>query len=339
MPDKKAIFDKKNVLVTGGAGFIGSHLCEALLQKNNRVVCVDNFITSRELNIDLLLQDPNFQFIKADINDPLDLETFAELEAFKIPFQGIQEIYHLACPTSVKEFDKYKLQTLRANSRGTENMLDMAVKYGAKFVLASSSVVYGDRLEEKQVFEEEYNGVVEHLTPRGCYDEGKRFAETAVETYRQMHDLDAKIARVFRTYGPKMRLFDGHMIPDFILHALEGKPLEIYGDETFRTSLCYVSDIVDGLTRLMKAPPETKLVNLGSPDDLRIVDVAQKVIEMTGSSSKVEHKQEFKFLTELGLPSIKRAKSELGWLPLVRLEDGLQRTIDYVKANKMLLTL
>jgi len=336
MPNKTS--DKKNILVTGGAGFIGSHLCEELLKKG-RVICVDNFLTSTEINIDPLLQNPDFQFIKADINEPLDIENYPELESFKIPFQGIAEVYHLACPTSVKEFEEYKIQTLLANSVGTIGMLDLAVKYQSKFVLASSPVVYGDRQDSKLVFEEEYEGKVNHLTPRGCYDEGKRFAETSVETYREIHGIDAKIARIFRTYGPRMRLFDGHLIPDFILNSLDGKDLEVYGDDSFKTSLCYVTDIVDGLIRLMGAPKEVKLVNLGSEDDQSIVNVANKIIAMTGSTSKVVFREEFDFLTELGLPKITRAKEQLGWLPLVRMDEGLQKTIDYVKANKMLLTL
>ena len=329
---------QKNVLVTGGAGFIGSHLCERLLKEGNRVVCIDNFSTSREINITQLLQNPDFGFLRLDINEEFDLESFSELRYFQIPFHGIQEIYHLATPTTIKKFDQYKIQTLLSNSVGTQHVLDLAVKHGAKILLGSSSVVYGGRAQDRLIFREEDEGIVDHLSPRACYDEGKRFAETMFETYRQVHGIEIKIARIFRTYGPRMPLFDGHLIPDFILDAIEGKNLVLYGDETFKTSLCYVSDVVDGLMRLMHSEEKVRIVNVGSDVDVLMKDVADKIIAMTESTSSVEFQPDLPFLTELGLPSIRRAKEELGWLPLVRLEDGLKKTIDYVRANKLLLT-
>lgn len=331
--------DRKNVLVTGGAGFIGSHLCERLLSEGARVICLDNFSTSHEQNINGLLQNADFQFLRLDVNEPIDLESFAELAHFQIKFHGIQEIYHLACPTSIKKFDQFKMQTLLANSVGTRNVLDVAVRYRAKFLLASSSVVYGARTDERKTFLEESEGVVDHLSPRGCYDEGKRFAETMTETYASVHNLETKIARIFRTYGPRMPLFDGHLIPDFVLAAIDNKDLTIYGDEAFTTSLLYVTDCVDGLIRLMASGPETKVVNLGSDVDLKMTDVAEEIINLVGSStSKVRYEAPLVFLTSLGLPSIVRAREALGWLPLVRLEDGLKKTIEYVNANKILLT-
>jgi len=330
------IFEKKNILVTGGAGFIGSHLCEKLI-KTSRVICLDNFSTSTVSNIDFLLQHPDFTFVKHDICDPIDLESLPELERFKIKFQGIQEIYHLACPTSAKGFDKFKMATLKANSIGMKNILDLAVKYKSKLVHASSSVVYGPRSPEKLFFSEDDVGSVNHLTPRGCYDEGKRFAETMVNTYREVYGLDAKIARIFRTYGPRERLFDGEMVPDFIIDAIDNKDLIIYGDENFSTALCYVDDIVSGLMKLMSAPADVKLVNLGSNEDLRLVDVANKIIQMTGSESKIVFADPLLFMTPLGLPDVSRAREILGWVPLVRLEDGLQKTIDYTQAYKPLL--
>jgi len=330
------IFEKKNVLVTGGAGFIGSHLCERLI-KTSRVVCLDNFSTSNVANIDFLLQHPDFVFVRQDICGPFDIESFPEMERFKIKFQGIQEIYNLACPTSAKGFDKFRMLTLDANSVGMKNVLDLASKYKAKLVHASSSVVYGPRLAEKQVFNEDDTGCVNHLTPRGCYDEGKRFAETMVNTYREVHGLDAKIARIFRTYGPRERLFDGEMVSDFIIDAIDGKDLVIYGDENFSTSLCFVDDIVSGLMKLMAAPANVGPINLGSAEDLKLIDVAKKIIEMTGSSSKIVFAESLLFMTPLGLPDISRAKELLGWVPLVRLEDGLQKTVDYTQAYKPLL--
>lgn len=331
------IQEKKNVLVAGGAGFIGSHLCEKLLKTCN-VICVDNFITSSELNIDLLLKYPNFVFLKHDICEPLDLEKFPELERFKVKFFGIQEIYHLACPTSAKNFEKFKMQTLLSNFWATRNMLELAKKYKAKFLFASSSVIYGPRRSDKVFFNENDLGEnVNHLSPRACYDEGKRFAETTVATYEQVYGLDVKIARIFRTYGPRERLFDGEMIPDFVIDALDNKDLIIYGDESFSTSLCYVTDIVDGLVRLMGAPFGIGPINFGSDQDIRLVDVANKIIEMTGSSSKIVFEPPLLFMTPLGLPDIRKAKELLGWMPLVRLEDGLQKTIDYTQAHKSLL--
>jgi len=327
------IFEKKNVLVTGGAGFIGSHLCERLLREA-KVICVDDFSNSGPHNIDHLLQYPDFEFINHDVTKPFDPEKFAELEKFKTKFQGIQEIYHLACPTSPKDFEKLRMKSLQANSLAVINTLDLAVKYRSKYVFASSSVVYGNPNEKKQVFKEDDLGLVDNLAPRACYDEGKRFAETCVSTYRLVHGLDAKIARVFTTYGPRLKLFQGQLIPDFIISAIDNKDLVIYGDKTFKTSLCYVSDMVDGLARLMSADPEVMVVNFGGQEIYKMVDVAEQIISLIGSRSKVRFEPPLEFLTRKGMPDLHLAKDSLGWMPLVRLEDGLERTIDYVAANK-----
>ncbi len=331
-------FEKKNILVTGGAGFIGSHLCETLLRDGHRVICVDNFATSHVRNIDNLLPNPNFQFLRLDTNLPFNLETFSELSAFKIPFQGIQEIYHLACPTSIKNFDQFKIQTLLSNSFGNYHVLEIARKYRSTALFASSSVVYGERKKGDPYVVETDIGSSDTLSPRANYDEGKRFSETMFETYAQVHGLETKIARIFRTYGPRMPLFDGHLIPDFILNALDNKDLLIYGNGELRSSLMYVTDVVDALLRLMRAPKTIGPVNIGSDEDLLMSDVAKKVIQLTGSSSKIVTGQDLLFLSELPLPRIIKAKEELGWLPLVRLEDGLKKTIEYIKANKLLLT-
>lgn len=334
---EQTTFEKKNILVTGGAGFIGSHLCERLIKDGHRVVCIDNFSTSHVRNIDSLLQIPDFQFIRLDVNEAFDLEKFSELAAFKIPFQGFQEIYHLACPTSIKHFDQFKTQTLLSNSLGNYHVLELAKKYRSKIMLASSSVVYGVRTTDDHFVSEDEKGVVDHLTPRACYDEGKRFSETMFETYKQVHGIDTKIVRIFRTYGPRMPLQDGHLIPDFILNALDNKDLVIYGSEDFRTSLVHVNDLVDGMIRVMKAPADLGPVNLGSDLDMKITDVAQQIIAMTGSTSKIVHADPLPFLSELALPRIAKAK-DLGWFPLVRLEDGLKKTIEYLKANRILLS-
>ncbi len=329
------IFEKKNILVTGGAGFIGSYLCEKLLA-TARVICVDNFVTSQESNIDHLLKNSDFEFIRHDLNTPFDPEVFPELARFKIKFQGLQEIYHLACPTSPKKFDQYRMQTLLANAFAMKHALDLAVRYRAKLLQASASVIYGPRPAENVSYREDHFGSVNLLSPRACYDEGKRYAETMCETYRQVHGIDVKIARIFRTYGPRMPLYDGQMVPDFITNALDSKELVIYGDETFRTSLVYVTDVVDGMMKLMHAPTDIGPVNIGSDLDLPLTDVAQRIIEMTGSSSRITFEPPLLFMTPLGLPDITKAKETLGWLPLVRLDEGLKRAIDYTVAHKSL---
>lgn len=327
------IFEKKNVLVTGGAGFIGSHLCEQLL-KEAKVICLDDFSNSDASNINHLLQYPDFEFIKHDVSQPFDLEKFDELGKFKIKFQGIQEIYHLACPTSPKDFEDLKIQTLAANSLAMFNTLDLAVRYKAKYLFSSSSVVYGDATPKKKSFKESDIGLIDHLSERACYDEGKKFGETCVATYRQVHGLDAKIARIFTTFGPRMRLFQGLLIPDFIVNAIEGGDLVIYGDEKFTTSLCYVSDIVDGMIKLMAAEPEVMAVNLGSDQITRMADVAKAIIAKTNSNSKISFEDELLFLTKKGAADLSYVKDVLGWMPLVRLEDGLEKTIEYVVANR-----
>lgn len=328
----KPIFEKKNILVTGGAGFIGSHLCDTLVKKD-KVICIDNFISGDEKNIDHLLQNPDFQFIKHDINQPINLDELAELEKFKVKFQGLQEIYHLASPTSPKDFEKTRIETVLTNSVGTRNILDLAVKCKAKFLLSSSSVVYGPRDLKILHFKEDYLGQVDQLNPRACYDEGKRFAETLTNTYAQVHSLDAKIARIFRTYGPRMKLKSGQMLPDFVFNALDNKALEIYGDESFSSSFCHVSDIVQGLIKMMKSG-EAGPINLGSDLEYKIVDVAKKVIELTESKSKIVFKKPLLFMTALGLPDITLAKERLSWFPVVLLEEGIKGTIDYFRAHK-----
>lgn len=340
MPEREVIFEKKNVLVTGGAGFIGSFLCEALLKQGNaRVICLDTFVTSQESNIDGLLKNPDFEFIRHDINVPFDPEAYPELARFRVKVQGIQEIYHLACPTSPKRFDELKMQTLYANSIGMKNVLDVAVRFKAKMVHASTSTIYGPRPVDGHALREEEVGSVDVLSPRGCYDEGKRFAETMCATYAQVHGLDVRLARLFRVYGPRSPLYEAHMIPDFILNALDQKDLEIFGDETFRTSLLYVSDAVEALLKIMKAPPGLGPMNVGSDLDIKIIDVAQKIIDMTGSSSKIVFKDAFLFLTPLGIPDLSKIKEALGWLPLVTLEDGLRRSIEYTVSHRSLLGL
>lgn len=336
MSSSSPVFEKKNILVTGGAGFIGSHLCEELL-KEGRVICLDSFITSQESNIDSLLKNTDFEFIRHDINIPFDPESFPELARFRVKFQGIQEIYHLACPTSPKKFEQYKMQTLYANSIGMKHVLDLAVRYTSRVVFSSTSVVYGNRPADGHLFREDEWGSSDPISPRACYDEGKRFAETVCATYGQVHGTDVRIARIFRTYGPRLPLFDGQMVPDFVTNALDGKDLEIYGDESFRTSLTYVTDVVSGLRKLMSAPSGIGPVNFGSDVDVQLMEVARRVIELTGSSSRIVFKPAMLFMSQLGLPDLSKAKEKLGWIPLVTLDNGLKRAIEYTMANKQLL--
>jgi UDP-glucuronate decarboxylase len=329
---KKAIFDKKNILVTGGAGFIGSHLCDELV-KENKVICLDNFSTGDEKNIDHLLADPNFEFIKHDITKPIDLESMPELQKFKIEFQGIQEIYHLACPTSPKNFLQNRIAVLDALSLGMKNVLELAKKYEAKLLHFSSSVVYGPRREDNKKIGEDNLGIVDMLSERGSYDEGKRFAESMVFNYRMVHGLDAKIIRLFRVYGPRMKLSDGQMIPDFIVNALDNKDLIIHGNENFSSSFCYVSDCLDAALKIMESDMSGPL-NIGSDVEIKITELAEKIISMTDSKSKISYAEELLFLTPLCLPDIARARNELGWMPIVVLEKGLQNTIENLRAKK-----
>lgn len=326
------------VVVTGGAGFIGSFLCEALLREQKRVLCIDNFSTGTVQNIDPLLRHSNFQFLKVDINRPFALDDHSELAPWQIDHRGISEVYHFAAPTSIKHFKDHTKDTLLAHSVGTYHVLEMAKKYGARFLLASSSVVYGNRTDEKVAFMEDEMGIVNHLTPRASYDEGKRFAETMAYTYKEHDGLDVRIARIFRTYGPRMPLKDGHQIPDFVIAALNNEPVHVNGHDDFQTSLVYVSDVVDAVLRLMRHDKDIGPVNIGSDLDLKLADIAQRVIDMTASSSEIESREQYDFLTEIVLPDITKAKEELGWVPLVRLEDGLQKTIDYIRANNILLS-
>ena len=331
--------DKKTVLVTGGAGFIGSFLCEALLKEGNRVICIDNFSTGHVRNIEPMLRNPDFQFLRLDINEAFDLESFPELEPFKVKFVGIQEIYHLAMPTAVKGYEQFKMQILLANSMGTRNVLETAVKYKARVLLASAGTVYGNRTEvDTNGVDESELGIVDHLSPRAALNEGKRFAETMFTTYADVYGLDAKIARIFRTYGPRMPLFQGHQIPDFVLNVLDGKALTIMGDENSTTALVYVSDIIDGLIRLMRADKGVGPVNLGSDVTLKLSYVAKKIMALAEREVDIGYEPQLAHTIRLSLPNLHKSREILGWLPLVRLDDGLRKTIDYVRANKLLLT-
>jgi len=333
---KQVIFDKKNILIAGGAGFIGSHLCDELV-KNNKVICVDDFITGSERNIDHLLANPDFIFINHDLSKPLDLEAIPELKKFKVEFQGLQEIYNLACPMSPRRFLENRLATLLANSYVVKNLLDMAVKYNSKFLQFSSSVVYGPRQVDNpglKVSESDW-GMVDQLSQRSSYDEGKRFAETIVGNYRLLYNVDARIMRLFRVYGPRMEADDDQMIPDFINNALDNKDIVINGNETFSSSFCYIDDIIDATAKFMNSEIPGP-INIGSDVDTNLTDLVKTIISLTKSSSKIVYAENKLFLSELVLPDIHLARNELGWMPVVTLENGLKKTIFDIEANKRL---
>lgn len=333
---KQIIFDKKNVLVAGGAGFIGSHLCDQLI-KECKVICVDNFISGNERNIDHLLANPDFVFINHDLSKPMDFSAWPELKKFKLEFQGIQEIYNLACPMSPKNFLDNRLPTIEANSYIVRNLLDLAVTYNSKFLHFSSSVVYGPRHLDDRGFKvkESDLGAVNNLSDRAPYDEGKRFAETIVSTYRSIFKIDAKIIRLFRVYGPRMRSEDGQMIPDFINNALENKDITIYGDENFSSSFCYIEDVMDAVLKMMKSELAGP-INIGSDVDVRLSDLVKMIIQQTESSSQIIYADNLLFFTELLLPDIHVARNDLGWMSVVTLENGLKKTIFDIQAHKKL---
>jgi UDP-glucuronate decarboxylase len=330
-----SVFERKNILVLGGAGFIGSHLCDRLVA-NNKVICVDNFISGRRENIDHLLQNENFIFINEDLNNFYDLSKYKELERFQISIQGVQEIYNLACPTAPKDFTQNTVMTAWANSVGTIRALDLAVRYKAKIMHFSSSVVYGPRNDNEPMQKENKFYPSSPLTPRACYDEGKRFAETLVYTYRQAYNIDAKILRIFTTYGPRMPLFVGHMIPDFIVAALDNKPLSIYGDENFTTTLCYINDVIDATLKMM-ASKEAGPFNVGSPEEYKISDVAKMIIQMTNSKSEIQYSEPLLFMSRLGIPDITLAKEKLQWFPIMTIGQGLEETVLYGKAHRVMI--
>lgn len=329
--------DIKNIVVTGGAGFIGSHLCNRLIKEGHRVICIDNLEGGTETNINHLFAHPHFEFLKMDITQPLNLQDIQELKKFSLKGQGIQEIYNMACPTSPKDFMHLRYQTLWANSVGLINVLELARAYQAKILHASSSVVYGALPSAVTHVAETDHGTMDFLGLRACYDEGKRFAETCCATYQQVHRMDVKIARIFRTYGPRVPINKGHMIPDFIMSAIDKKPLVIFGDESFSTSLLYIDDLIDGLLRFQDAPIGTGAINFGGEQEYILKDVAQRVIGLTSSSSTIEYQPPLLFMSPLPLPDITIAKEQLGWLPLTTLEEGLKTSIEFTFGEKAVL--
>lgn len=308
---------RKRVLVTGGAGFVGSHLCEVLLAKGHDVLCVDNFYTGQKDNITHLREHPHFELMRHDVTFPLYVE--------------IDEIYNLACPASPIHYQRDPVQTIKTSVHGAINTLGLAKRTKAKILQASTSEVYGDPQVHPQT--EDYWGHVNPIGPRSCYDEGKRAAETLFFDYHRQHKLRIKVARIFNTYGPRMHPNDGRVVSNFIVQALKGEPITIYGDGLQTRSFCYVDDLVDALVRLMETPDEvTGPINLGNPGEFTMRELAQAVLELTGSNSELRFKDLPADDPRQRRPDIGQARETLGWQPTVGLRAGLEKTIDYFEA-------
>jgi UDP-glucuronate decarboxylase len=307
----------KRILVTGGAGFLGSHLCERLLRDGREVLCVDNFFTGTRRNIAHLLGDCNFEVMRHDITFPLYVEA--------------DEIYNLACPASPVHYQFDPVQTTKTSVHGAINMLGLAKRVRAKIFQASTSEVYGDPGVHPQ--REDYWGNVNTIGPRSCYDEGKRCAETLFFDYYRQHKLRIKVARIFNTYGPRMHLNDGRVVSNFIVQALQGQPITIYGDGTQTRSFCYVDDLIEAIVRLMNAPDDfVGPVNLGNPSEITVGELAQRIVTLTGSRSRIDYMPLPNDDPKRRQPDISLAKEELGWEPHVPLEEGLKRTIAYFES-------
>jgi UDP-glucuronate decarboxylase len=304
----------KRVLVTGGAGFLGSHLCERLRAEGNDVLCVDNYFTGRKDNIGHLMGDPHFEAMRHDVTHPLFVE--------------VDEIYNLACPASPIHYQFDPVQTTKTSVIGAINMLGLAKRVKAKILQTSTSEVYGDPNIHPQP--ESYRGNVNPIGPRACYDEGKRCAETLFFDYYRQHSLRIRVVRIFNTYGPRMHPNDGRVVSNFIVQALRGDPITLYGNGSQTRAFCYVDDLIEGWVRLMAAPDDvTGPINIGNPVETTVAELAHKIIDLTGSRSKIEHRPLPVDDPTQRCPDISRAKSLLGWEPRVPLETGLKKTIEY----------
>ena len=306
----------KRILVTGGAGFIGSHLCKRLVEEGNDVICLDNFFTGSKQNIEKLLDYHNFELIRHDVTEPILLE--------------VDQIYNLACPASPVHYQYNPVKTIKTSVMGAINMLGLAKRVHARILQASTSEVYGNPAVHPQP--EEYWGNVNPIGIRSCYDEGKRVAETLFFDYHRQNDVDIKVIRIFNTYGPNMNTHDGRVVSNFIVQALKGEDITIYGDGTQTRSFCYVDDLVEGMIRMMNSRDGfTGPVNLGNPGEFTMLELAEKVIALTGSKSKIIHKELPADDPTQRKPVIELAKKELDWEPTIALDEGLKKTIEYFR--------
>ena len=308
---------RQRILVTGGAGFLGSHLCEKLLKYNNEVLCVDNFFTGTRRNIEHLFEDKKFEFLRHDITFPLYVE--------------VDQIYNLACPASPIHYQKDPVQTIKTSVLGAINMLGLAKRTGARILQASTSEVYGDPEVHPQP--ESYWGRVNTIGPRACYDEGKRCAETLFFDYKRQHNINIKIARIFNTYGPRMQPDDGRVVSNFIVQSLRNKPITIYGDGSQTRSFCYVDDLIDGFVNLMESEQSIcGPINLGNPSEFKIIELAEQIKDITGSKSKLVKKPLPIDDPRQRKPEISQAIEKLNWEPKVDLRNGLLHTIKYFES-------
>lgn len=312
---REDFFKNKIVLVTGGAGFLGSHLCERLVEAGADVLCLDNFFTGSKRNIRNLMDYKNFELIRHDLVQPIFLE--------------VDLIFNLACPASPIHYQHNPVKTVKTNVMGTINMLGLAKRVKARILQASTSEVYGDPKQHPQ--KETYWGHVNPIGLRSCYDEGKRLAETLMMDYKRQNGVDVKIVRIFNTYGPRMAVSDGRVVSNFIIQALRGEPITIYGDGSQTRSFCYVSDMIEGIIRMMTCEDFAGPVNLGNPVEVSIKSLADLVLEMTGSRSELVYKDLPENDPVRRQPDISLAKEKLGWEPMVELRDGLNHTIEYFK--------
>jgi len=303
----------KRILVTGGAGFIGSHLCERLLAEGNEVVCLDNFFTGRKVNIARFMDNPYFEVLRHDVIEPVLLE--------------VDQIYNLACPASPVHYQFNPVKTIKTNIMGTLNMLGLAKRVGARILQASTSEVYGNPLVHPQT--EAYWGNANPIGPRACYDEGKRCAETLMFAYHNQNGVDIKVVRIFNTYGPRMLENDGRVVSNFIVQALKGSDITIYGDGSQTRSFCYIDDMVEGLIRMMNNDDVPGPVNLGNPGEFTVKELAEMVVRLTGSRSGIAYKPLPQDDPEQRQPDIALAKKALGWEPKIKLEEGLKLSIEY----------
>ncbi|PJZ78038.1 NAD-dependent dehydratase [Leptospira neocaledonica] len=303
------------VLVTGGAGFIGSHLCERLIQEGNEVICVDNFHTGRKKNVEKLLSNPRFELIRHDITEPIRLE--------------VDQIYNFACPASPIHYQSNAIKTIKTNVLGTTNMLGLAKRVKARILQASTSEVYGNPIEHPQ--KETYWGNVNPIGIRSCYDEGKRVAETLCFDYHRNHKVDIRVIRIFNTYGPRMLPDDGRVVSNFVVQALAGKDITVYGDGSQTRSFCYVDDLVDGIIRMMNTQDFNGPVNLGNDGEFTVKELAELVLKETGSSSKIIYKTLPQDDPARRKPDLTLARQKLGYEPKVPLLEGIRKTVDYFK--------